>query len=115
MSLSNRTFVCFECRTTEREPYGRWTRNCRKCRARAEYVHYKFRIPKKDDDDGWAELRKRAQEVNAQIKTRALASEHRREEHYTRILATVETPSTRHELEEKLRSIRDAISVWEQW
>ena len=115
MSLSNRTFVCFQCRTTERVPYGRWARNCRQCRAQAEYVYYKFRIPKKGDHDGWNELRTRVREVNAQIKTRALRSEQHREAYYQRLLATIADVHCRRELEAKLQSVREAIAVWESW
>lgn len=58
--MSNRTHVCFECRTTERVPVSRIIRICRRCRKHAEHVFYKFKIPRRNDDAGWQELQSKA-------------------------------------------------------
>lgn len=109
------TFVCFECRTTERQPFSRITRNCRVCRRPAEYVYWKLRIPKKDDDKGWIELARRTRANNDKIKKRMLTWEQAREARYERMLANTRDPERRRRLESALRNIRGKIARWEQW
>lgn len=109
--MSSRTFVCFDCRTTERVPVGRWTRDCRKCRKPATYVYWKFSIPKKKDDDGWAELRRRTAEVNAVIKARQLRSLRERVERYERMLPRIR--GTR--LSMRLEAMREELAAFERW
>src|SRR5207248_10683713 len=70
--MNNRTFVCFACRTTERDSTFRITRKCRKCRRLAERVHYKFRIPAAGDDRGWDELMPKVRAFNREARAGAL-------------------------------------------
>ena len=112
--MSNRTFVCFACRTTERVSLSRFTRNCRKCRAVAEHVYYKFRIPPADDDKGWADLRVKVRSVNDQIKKYALQRLNAKAERYTRIVATMSEPRAK-KIRRWLREVQDDIRTYEQW
>ena len=112
--MSNRTFACFTCRTTERVSFARITRTCRKCHAPAEHVYYKFRIPRADDDRGWQELMQRVREVNDRIKTRTLAWLRQRAAAYVRNVESA--PAHRQKrLRRHLRAIESAIAEWEQW
>lgn len=114
VSVSNRTFVCFECRTTERVPLARLTRNCRRCRAQAEHVFYKFRIPAADDDRAWADLKQRVREVNDQMKARALRHLHAKADRYIRNLTSARG-ERKARLRRELGAIQDRIAQWEQW
>lgn len=112
--MSKRTFVCFTCRTTDRVPLPRRTRDCRICHAPAEHVYYKFRIPRRDDDTGWSELQDKVRDVNAKIKARAVAKLTADAERYTRLLAS--QPADRQSaVRHKLREIQTALAEWERW
>lgn len=71
--MNNRTYVCFTCRTTARVTVGRITQVCRQCRALAEHVYYKFKIPRRGDDAGWEELQMKVRADNRTLKSTALA------------------------------------------
>ena len=107
--MSKRTYVCFPCRTTERVPYERATRNCRKCHAPAEHVYYKFRIPRADDDRGWADLMQKVRDVNRVIKERALERLRSEAERYARI------PDRNGKAAARLRDLQEKIQQLEQW
>lgn len=107
--MSNRTFVCFACRTTERVPLSRLTRNCRVCRAPAEHVYYKFAIPPKDDDKSWQELLRKVREVNDQIKANLLRYWRPKAERYARI------PNKRAVVRRRLRELNEKIAKLERW
>jgi hypothetical protein len=112
--MSNRTFVCFTCRTTERVPIARLTRKCRKCHAPAEHVYYKFRIPRADDDKGWSDLMQRVREVNRTIREGALKHFRSRAERYARALKGQPEKRTKA-AEARLREIEEKIRKYEQW
>ena len=113
--MSNRTFVCFDCRTTERVPiYRRLTRNCRKCRRPAEHVYYKFRIPPIDDDKAWRELATKVRQVNDAIKKNRLTYLRDRVDRYTRALETV-PPGRRAAFLKRLKGVNEEIAEWEGW
>ena len=112
--MSNRTFVCFACRTTERVEISRMTRRCRKCHAPSEHVYYKFRIPRRDDDDGWAALMPKVREVNRTIKENWLQELRADEERYSQVLAEA-PPHRKTRATAKLREIRDKLSKLEEW
>src|SRR5215467_335871 len=107
-----RTFVCFTCRTTERVPVGRLTRRCRKCRAPAEYVYYKFRIPRVKDDKGWRALMQSVRELNRAIATRALHWLRARADRYARALPS-QPPHRRRTFERLLRDVEEEIRAYE--
>jgi len=112
--MSNRTYVCFECRTTERVPIARLTRDCRICHAPAEHVYYRFRIPTRDDDKGWRELRQRVREVNDRIKAGAVASLRGKVERYSRILASAR-PRRQPKLRREMEAAQELLSKFERW
>jgi recombinational DNA repair protein (RecF pathway) len=70
--MSNRTYACFGCRTTERVPASRIAKTCRKCRKPAHHVYYKFKIPGRLDDRAWSDLEDRVRPMNFEIQSRAL-------------------------------------------
>ena len=112
--MSSRTFVCFACRTTDRVPFRRLTRDCRVCRSPEEHVYYKFRVPRADDDRGWSDLQRKVREVNGKIKARAVAKLQHDAERYARLLETQPAerlPMLRH----RLRDIHAALLEWERW
>lgn len=58
--MSNRTFVCLECKTSRRAPavYGKPHRlRCSVCSSGLTELPWERRIPTKKDDEGWQELR----------------------------------------------------------
>jgi hypothetical protein len=110
--MSKRTFVCFECRTTDRVPIDRLTRKCRKCHAPAEHVYYKFRIPRAEDDAGWADLMQKVRDVNRRIRDNALRHYLAEVERYSRVLS--EKPASRTILA-KLRVVEDKVRRFEEW
>ena len=115
--MSNRTYVCFDCRTTERVPVQRITRNCRKCRKPAHHVFYKFRIPTRSDDGGWRILESRVRPMNLEWQARALALIRERTARLERQLATA---PARHEarrkvLSRRLRALKAKSEEWKTW
>ena len=112
--MSKRTFVCFTCRTTERVPIARVTRQCRKCHAPAEHVYYKFRIPRADDDKGWSDLMQKVRDVNRTIKDRALRRLRSEAERYSRSLTSQPAHRSRA-IQAKLRELEQKIGKLEQW
>jgi hypothetical protein len=112
--MNNRTFVCFACRTTERVPVARLTRNCRKCHAPAEHVYYKFHIPRRTDNRGWSELIQKVRKFNDAIKTRVvryLTAEAERCRN-----ALIAAPENRRtDLRRMLREAEETLLKWEQW
>lgn len=112
--MSNRTFVCFDCRTTERVDTARVSRKCRKCRQPAEYVHYKFRIPKKDDEKGWDSLMARVRPFNDSLKRDMLIFLRRELARIEKALAS--KPLPRGARERRLRrQLRDTSKSLDQW
>jgi hypothetical protein len=106
--------VCFDCRTTERVPISRLTRDCRKCHAPAEHVYYKFRIPARDDDKAWSELKWRVREVNDRIKAGALRHLRAESDRYLRMLRSAPTKRLKS-LQRRLRQIDEKLRKWERW
>ena len=113
--MSKRTFVCFACRTTDRVSlFARVSRRCRKCRATAEHVYYKFRIPPADDDAGWAELMQKVRKVNDAIKANSLKYYRAKAERHARSLATL--PEWRaKKARAQLREVEALIRQYEEW
>ena len=112
--MSSRTYVCFDCRTTERVPLARLTRDCRICRKPAEHVYFKLRVPRADDDDGWRTLMVAAREINTEMKARALALLRRKVADYVRVLETA-PPHRRSTAQRHLREANERIAQWERW
>ena len=57
--MSNRTYICTECRTTRRGSYGAWLPTvfrCRNCSGPLWELSARWRIPKSTDVKGWNEL-----------------------------------------------------------
>jgi hypothetical protein len=60
--MSNRTYICIKCRTTKRAEahYGfNHGFKCPICHKNLWELEWRWRIPKKTDDKGWAELEKK--------------------------------------------------------
>lgn len=115
--MNNRTYVCFDCRTTERVPVSRITRACRKCRKQAEHVYYKFKIPPRNDGAGWQELQTKVRALNHRAKSNALS---RLRQERTKLLRLVaEVPDTERgrtsSLRSKLKSIDQKMEEWSMW
>src|SRR6266699_2818520 len=58
--MSNRTFVCLDCRTSHRAAavYGKpHNLRCASCKLGLTELPWERRIPKKHDDRGWKDLR----------------------------------------------------------
>ena len=58
--MSNRTYVCIDCRTSSRAASAcglKTDYRCRLCSGELFEVSHRWRIPKRDDNKGWAELR----------------------------------------------------------
>lgn len=115
--MANSTYVCFACRTTDRDAGSRITRRCRRCRAPAEYVYWKFKIPKASDDAGWVELENKVRPMNRATKARVLATLEKDRLNIERVLATVpvDNEARRRSLEAKLSIIRKQVAEWQQW
>jgi hypothetical protein len=113
--VNNRTFVCFACRTTERDSSLRITRKCRKCRRLAERVYYKFRIPAADDDRGWDELMQKVRVFNREARAGALKwlaeQRVRCESKLGRLKAS--QIRKRRELNTRLRELQERMAEWE--
>jgi hypothetical protein len=116
-AVSNSTYVCFECRTTERVPDGRITRNCRKCRRRAEHVYHKFKIPRGDDDAAWRELLTKVRLFNRQAKSNALLRLGQERANLERLLARVPAskPHRQRSLRLQLKTINESVEKWKLW
>jgi len=59
--MSNRNYVCFECRTSKRADatYGLNTGyRCSQCQGKLHELPWRWRIPKRTDDTEWNKLRK---------------------------------------------------------
>lgn len=112
--MSNRTYVCFECRTTERVPVERITRTCRRCRRQAEHVYYKFAIPRRDDDAGWQELQGKVRALNRQTKSNMLSRLRQERAKLQRLLA--EAPQggqgRLRSLRSKLKKVNEQMEEW---
>jgi len=115
--VSNRTYVCFTCRTTARVPLGRITQVCRQCRAPAEHVYYKFKIPRRGDDAGWEELQIKVRAVNRTMKSNALARLRQERAKLERLLG--ETPPSQQarqrSLRFKLKTVQEKAQQWSTW
>ena len=115
--MSNRTYACFTCRTTARVPMGRITQVCRQCRAPAEHVYYKFKIPRRKDDAGWEELQIKVRAVNRTMKSNVLTRLRRERAKLERLLA--ETPPSRphrqRALRLKLKTVQIETEQWSTW
>ena len=115
--MASSTYVCFTCRTTERVPASRISKRCRKCRAPAEYVYWKFKVPKRGDDASWDALQAKVRPMNRATKARALARLERERAKVERILATLP-----RDMEQRRRSLQAKLSIneqqaveWQQW
>jgi hypothetical protein len=116
-SVNNRTYVCFNCRTTERVPAERITKVCRKCREQAEHVYYKFKIPQRDDDVAWQKLQTKVRAVNRKLKSDALAWLRKERARLEQLLA--EVPQSKQErrrsLRFKLKTVKEKTEQWNIW
>ena len=117
LRMSNRTYVCFDCRTTDRASADRITRNCRQCRKAAAQVHYKFRIPKRNDDKGWADLESRVREFNRVLQTTALTHLGKEKVRLEQVIGKAPgmPPFRRRMLERKLRRLGEGRGAWLRW
>lgn len=64
--MSKRTYICPDCRTAKRAEtaHGLNTNyRCSQCQGVVVELPWRWRIPKKNDDDGWKELRKFVAEI----------------------------------------------------
>lgn len=115
--MSSRTYVCFDCRTTERVPTSRIAKLCRKCRKPAHHVYYKFRIPGRTHDRGWTQLETRVRPMNVELQVRALARLRARRERLERVLASGpgKNEAKRKQLARELREIESKCKEWLQW
>ena len=115
--MSKRTYVCFDCRTTERVPLGRISRNCRRCRKQAEHVFYKFKIPQRTDNAAWQELQTKVRAFNHRAKANALVRLRQERTRLERILAEVpeSKPERRRLLGSKLKRITADMKEWSLW
>jgi hypothetical protein len=115
--MSNRTYVCFDCRTTERVPTARIAKTCRKCRKPAHHVYYKFKVPARTDDRGWSALEPRVRAVNIDMQTRALARLRERRLRLERVLdsGALKNEAKRKQLRRQLRDVKAASEDWLQW
>lgn len=114
--MSNRTFACFDCRTSERVPATRITRDCRRCRRPAVHVWYKFRLPRAHDDAAWRELARQVRDVNAAMKQRALERLDVLRTRYSRILAEAPATSTkRRDATRRLALVQAQRADWRKW
>lgn len=115
--MSNRTYACFDCRTTARVPSSRITMKCRKCRKAAQHVHYKFKIPGRRDDHGWAELEKRVRPMNLKIQTAALRVVRSERSRIARLIEAL--PASRRakrvDLTHRLEGLAKEHEDWMQW
>ncbi len=115
--MSNHTYVCFDCRTTERVPHQRISRNCRKCRKAAHYVYYKFAIPKRDDSLGWNELESKVRPMNKKTLSQVMIRLANEREQLERVLS--ETPLTREahrrDLIRRIRLNEKERVEWSKW
>jgi hypothetical protein len=115
--VSSRTYVCFDCRTTERVAAPRIAKRCRKCRRAAHHVYYKFKIPARADDRGWSALESQVRPMNLETQVRMLAQLRGKRRRLERILATVPVtnPSRQKLLRSQLRAIEAESKEWLQW
>lgn len=115
--MSSRTYVCFDCRTTERVPTSRISKSCRKCRKPAQHVYHKFSIPPRKDDDGWADLEKRVRPMNLEMHVRALAGLREKRARLERQLETASASSEerRKQMRRQLRTVVSEIKEWQKW
>ena len=115
--MNNRTDVCFTCRTTARVPVGRITQVCRRCRALAEHVYYKFKIPPRGDDAGWEELQMKVREDNRTMKSSALARLRKERANLERLLAEIppSQQARRRSLRLKLKTVQEEAEQWSTW
>ena len=115
--MNNRTYVCFTCRTTARVPAQRITQVCRQCRAPAEHVYYKFKIPRRGEDDGWEELQVKVRAVNRKLKSNALSWLRKERAKLERLLA--EAPPSQQgrqrSLRFKLKTVQVKTEQWSTW
>jgi len=59
LTMSNRTYICLDCRTAKRAIAAYWRKTdfrCPQCQKPLAELPWRRRIPKKDDDRGWKEL-----------------------------------------------------------
>ena len=111
--MRSATFVCFECRTTERVPVSRLSKTCRKCRKPAESVFYKFPIPRRTDDRGWEELLRKVRPFNRAARERALVYYRTEQARLEKLIHT--TPSKARAFATRLKAARKAITQWQSF
>jgi hypothetical protein len=76
-------------------------------------VYYKFRIPRRDDNEGWRDLKTKVREVNAKMKARAVARLQADAARFERVLAS--TPGASRAIRQKLRDIETVLAAWRRW
>lgn len=115
--MRNNTYVCFDCRTTERVQAARIAKRCRLCGKPAVHVFYKFRIPRKDDDKGWDDLRRRTSQFNTAAKARALERLTKDQAKFQELLSLApdENQAKRESLAKRIRQIDKQIRDWQEW
>ncbi len=95
-------------------PVTRLTRDCRICHAPAEHVYYKFRIPTRDDDKAWRELKQRVREVNDRMKARAVEALRAKVDRYSRVIPSA-TPGRQPKLRREMEAAQEKLRKWERW
>jgi hypothetical protein len=90
---------------------------CRKCGKPAEHVYYRFRIPKRDDANGWIELLRKVRPFNRSV---ADANLDRLSKERLRVEHQLETCGANREarmkaLRFKLRTIDKELTDWRSW
>ena len=115
--MSCRTYVCFNCRTTERVHAARIAKVCRKCRKPAHHVYYKFKIPGRADDHEWVTLERLVRPMNMEIQSRALARLRARQAQLERMLGSAAKRSELKlkKLKRQLRDLEAELKAWLQW
>ena len=108
--MSNRTWVCFDCRRSDRMPLGAPdSAACAQCRGPMRCVGMKIRIPAKTAKAAWEKLRTRiAEKAIAADRTRLQALVRRRHglEHE---IAALEARPTNRDRAREIRRLRTAL------
>jgi len=115
--MSNRTYACFECRTTGRVPTSRITMNCRKCRNPAHHIYYKFKIPGRLDDRGWRDLEAKVRPMNLELQSSALRRVRDEQARIERLVKDLPESrrSKRIDLSQRLRALAKEREDWLKW
>ena len=104
--MSNRTYICLDCRTAKRAEaaYGLNTDyRCSQCRGRLHELPWRWRIPKKSNNSEWKKLREMVLEIESDwIPRRAGMGQKKLE----KIDSQIEAVSRQRESESKEKKIK---------